>query len=91
MQVNVTVGSPAEKENALVRVNGIKPRGYSYIDLLEAVNLSEGENEFVLTATTPSCTSGCGGVLPGYYGIDVQLLNGSEVLCNTSFQIELIS
>ncbi|MGM5488427.1 MAG: hypothetical protein ACQESG_05750 [Nanobdellota archaeon] len=88
VNANAIVRSSAD-QTITARLSGIKPHTNPYIDESKIINLSEGENEIHFTATTPHCTSGCGGVYPGPYQLTLELLHGTVTSKNIT--IELIS
>ncbi len=91
MEVSVLVRSSESLENATVSLSGIKPYNRAYVKESKTVNLSRGENEIVFNAKTPYCTSGCGGVYPGPYDINAEILINGEQVANSSTTINLVS
>lgn len=88
LKASLTVLSSGEVKGALVKLTGIKPSNYAYINSSQTVNLIPGKNEIIFTETTPYCTSGCGGVYPGPYNLNIEvfieenLSAGSAALIN---------
>lgn len=90
MAISLLLESSKRVENVRVRVFGIKPYGHAYVDRTEHVNLSVGKNEITMTAETPYCTAGCGGVYPGPYDIYVNVFIGDVLAANARTTITLI-
>lgn len=91
-QVIITVNafSSEELSNATIKVWGITPSKYNYIENEKKVDLKPGENVIGFNESTPNCTKGCGGVYPGPYKINASIeVNGKE-LTKTNTTITLI-
>ena len=87
---SLTVNASQEIETNLT-LKGIKPRTYYYLNKLEKTSLEQGLNELSLNATTPSCTSGCGGVKPGEYEVKAEILVNETILAEANTTITLHS
>ncbi len=73
-------------------VEGVKLRSASYVNVKQKLDLDNGENLVRFHDLTPSCTSGCGGVNPGKYKLELELKNDqSELLATSTTEIELVS
>ncbi len=90
MRVSVLIRSSESLEKATVSLSGIKPYNRAYVKESKIVNLSQGENEIVFNAKTPYCTSGCGGVYPGPYDLNVEILITGGLVVNSSTTINLV-
>ncbi len=91
IKVTAVVKSHIQIQDINARLTGIKPYNYDYIDKSKVVDINSGEKEIIFFVKTPHCTSGCGGVYPGPYSIDIELTAGEEVLASSSTTIELVS
>ncbi len=89
IKLSVSVQSSEKAENIAVRVWGIRPRSYSYIDSTKAVSLEKGNNEILFDEKAPPCTSGCGGVNPGPYDIHAEILADGEIVSDSKITIDL--
>ncbi|MFP4523829.1 MAG: hypothetical protein ACLFO2_00740 [Candidatus Woesearchaeota archaeon] len=89
LEAVVTLESTTGVRNAGARLVGIQPYNNPYIDERRIVNLTKGENRIAFEATTPHCTSGCGGVYPGPYDLVFELFVNDTVIANTTKTIEL--
>ncbi|MGM5482670.1 MAG: hypothetical protein ACQESF_04370 [Nanobdellota archaeon] len=85
----VAVVKSSDNIKLKTRFHGIQPYRFPHIEQLKAVNLTAGENKINFTATTPYCTSGCGGVYPGYYQVSVELINKTGLLASKNISIRL--
>jgi len=90
LKADVVIKSGAEINEASVRLVGIKPYGYAYVDESKVVRLSRGENKIAFSAKTPACTSGCGGVYPGQYKISVEVMVGNDIVASSEREINLV-
>lgn len=91
MKIFVKLISKKDLENVTLKVWGIKPRNYAYINESKTLNLKKGENEIIFLAKTPYCTSGCGGVYPGPYDLFLEVESESKIVAKSSLTINLIS
>ncbi|MCW1301475.1 MAG: hypothetical protein QW507_03370 [Candidatus Nanoarchaeia archaeon] len=90
MYVKITIWSKSYLNNVSVDLIGIKARGYAHINDSRLVTLSPGRNEILFVEKTPYCTSGCGGVYPGPYQIEVKVYYGGKLIANSSKLIQLM-
>ncbi|MEM5879139.1 MAG: hypothetical protein QXU74_01460 [Candidatus Aenigmatarchaeota archaeon] len=90
MKISLLIKSSKDLENVTIRVWGIKPRNYAYINDSKIVNLKEGENEITFTEKTPYCTSGCGGVYPGPYDLNAEVWINGKSVANSTKTINLV-
>ncbi len=90
MKVSVLIRSSKSFENVTVSLSGIKPYNHAYVKESKIVNLFQGENEIVFYVKTPYCTSGCGGVYPGPYDINAEILINGEQVANSSTKVNLV-
>lgn len=87
--IRVMVLSPSNLSNVTFNIWGIRPGNTAHINQSRVVNLKQGPNDFVIPATTPHCTSGCGGVYPGPYKIFAELwFDGEMAGANTTITLE---
>ena len=91
IQFTVKIISNQNVKNAEVKITGIKPYSYPYINQSNTVNLSLGENNFTFKAKTPNCTSGCGGVYPGPYDVYLDIFINGSLIKNEKTIINLVS
>lgn len=89
VMLSLSVNSSREVKDANVTVKGIKPRYQYYIDKTRLVDLEKGVNELGINATTPRCTSGCGGVNPGYYKITAEVSVNETIMDSQNTTIKL--
>ncbi len=90
IKVTAVVKSPIQMQDINARLTGIKPYNHAYIDESKVIDINSGENEIIFRAKTPYCTSGCGGVYPGPYSVDIELTAGEDVLASSGTIIELV-
>ncbi len=90
MEISAVIASPRNVGNVSVRLTGIKPYSYAYIDDSRTTDLDAGENKLTFFARTPYCTSGCGGVYPGPYSISLELFIGESLVSSSNKTIELV-
>lgn len=86
----VEINSTHEAD-ANVTVRGIKPGNWYFIEEWETATLEEGINVFLLNATTPRCTSGCGGVNAGDYEMEAEVRVNGTVMAEAKTVIALHS
>jgi len=91
MKISLKLKSSEDLENVTIVVWGIKPRNYAYVNVSKNVDLKKGENEFFISAKTPRCTSGCGGVYPGPYELNAEVWFNGKALANSNLRINLVS
>ncbi|HUW71875.1 MAG TPA: hypothetical protein VMV66_01625 [Candidatus Humimicrobiaceae bacterium] len=89
LKVSLTILSLGDVERAVVRLVGIKPYSYAYINSAQTVDLITGENEIIFAATTPNCTSGCGGVYPGPYDLNAEVFIEENLITSSTISITL--
>ncbi len=87
----ISIKSPSNKEGVTLSIKGIKPYNRAYINLKEAIELKKGLNNLSFSDKTPHCTSGCGGVYPGPYDINLNVMEGNKTISNDTLTINLIS
>jgi hypothetical protein len=75
--------------NVSINILGIKPFNNYYLQIKNTINIKEGYNVFTFQGKTPSCTSGCGGVNPGTYKINIELLLNDLLITNDEITIDL--
>ncbi|MEM7821470.1 MAG: hypothetical protein QXX38_01510 [Candidatus Aenigmatarchaeota archaeon] len=90
MKIFLVLKASKNLENVSIKIWGIKPRNYAYVDLSKTVNLMVGENKIAFTTKTPFCTSGCGGVFPGPYELYAEVFVENEKVSNSSLTINLV-
>lgn len=90
MKISVIVRS-SKNFQAKVNVSGIKPHSHAYINDSRLVNLTTGENEITFFEKTPHCTSGCGGVYPGPYDLNVEIFVKETLVADSITTINLVS
>ena len=88
---SVVVRSSEKIESSTIKLSGIRPYHFYYIDASKTISLSEGENRIIFSETTPECTSGCGGVYPGPYTIYAQLFIDELEVSNSTTIINLVN
>jgi len=86
----ITANCSEAIEDAVIRVYGIRPRSAYYLDNFEVFDLEKGINTVTFDETTPNCTSGCGGVYPGPYDVNVSLELNNKLLAEAQTIIELV-
>jgi hypothetical protein len=91
MSIMVAVASTKAVDGVQIKVFGVKPYNYAYVNLDRKVNLSEGPNEIFFSAETPYCTAGCGGVYPGPYELHAEVFLNESQAANSTITIRLIS
>jgi hypothetical protein len=91
MNLFVSINASQKIEKASLKVWGIKPRDYAFVQEEKNVSIARGVNEFLFLATTPRCTAGCGGVYPGPYQIFAELYFNESLAANASTTINLVS
>ena len=81
----------SEQVNA-VKVNllGVLVGGTYRVSAEREMDLAMGEKRIEISAMTPYCTSGCGGVHPGEYDVKVEIEKDWEVLAEASLKINLV-
>ena len=83
MKVFLSVYSPENISNALIKVSGVKSsKGVTYVTYSNALNLTAGETSVTFTKKLPSC-SRCAGISQGTYKIDASVTYGDEVVTAT--------
>lgn len=87
----IVIDSSSRVDNAELNIKGIKLRNIYYLHVSEAIDLKKGTNNFLLRATTPRCTSGCGGVNPGDYELVASLVINESVFSEIESIITLVS
>lgn len=87
--ISAVIDSPEKIDGLNLRVYGIRPYSYNYLDQHKDVDLAAGKNQVILSAKTPYCTSGCGGVYPGPYSLTLDLSKGDHLIASSSLTITL--
>ncbi|HUV80710.1 MAG TPA: rhodanese-like domain-containing protein [Candidatus Bathyarchaeia archaeon] len=83
MTVYLSVYSPENISNVLIKVSGVKSKkGVYYVSYLSDHNLTAGENNVSFNKTLPSCSS-CAGISQGTYVIDATVTYDDEVVTAT--------
>jgi rhodanese-related sulfurtransferase len=83
MIVFLSVYSPENISNALIKVSGVKSsKGVVYVSYSSTQNLTTGENTINFTKTLPSCSK-CAGISQGTYVIDASVTYDDEVVMAT--------
>ena len=90
LNITVVINSTLGVDGIEVRLYGIQARGRNWIDRTTAIDLNKGRNTLVFNETTPNCTSGCGGIYPGPYDLNIELWAGGKLLAKASKAIELV-
>lgn len=89
--IQIIVKAAASKQaNATVKVWGIMPSRRKYIEAEKTLKLKQGYNLIEFSETSPSCTSGCGGVNPGLYAITATVEEDEELIATAETMIELV-
>ena len=83
------ISSSEEMQDVVIKLTGIKPYNRAYINGSQTVNLNSGENEIIFTEQTPRCTSGCGGVYPGPYDLDIEVFVEENLVASSTVSINL--
>lgn len=91
MYVRIVIFSESQLNNVSIQLIGIKPRQYAYVNDSKQITLLAGRNEVLFVEKTPYCTSGCGGVYPGPYQIEVRVYHRGKLIANSSKTIHLTS
>ena len=91
IQISLKVFSKNEIKDVEIKIKGIQPGRYAYINEFKVVNLAEGENAVFFEAQMPYCTSGCGGVFPGPYDIYANIFVEEDLIESAITTINLIS
>lgn len=89
MIVDLEIISSENINSAKIELKGIKPYNKNYIDSSKTIDLEKGKNQITFKEETPYCTSGCGGVYPGPYGLIVKIYSGEDLIINSTKTIEL--
>jgi len=89
LKVSLIILNTGEVKEATVRLTGIKPYNHAYINSSKAIDLISGENEIIFTEITPYCTSGCGGVYPGPYNLDIEMFTEESLVASSTISINL--
>jgi len=89
VQATIVIETGMEITGASARLYGIKASGINRIDSLNITDLLEGKNTVEFNTKTPNCTTGCGGVYPGQYGLTVEIIKDGEVLATSTKTIGL--
>ncbi|MHC1611574.1 MAG: rhodanese-like domain-containing protein [Candidatus Methanospirareceae archaeon] len=83
MAVFLSVYSPENISNALIKVSGVKStKGVYYVSYSSKQNLTAGENNVTFTKKLPSC-SRCAGISQGTYFINASVTYDDEVVTAT--------
>ncbi len=90
MIVSLIVTSSDNIEQAVIKLTGIKPYNNAYIDDSKIVDLEKGKNEIIFKEKTPYCTSGCGGVYPGPYNLDIKIFVKETLIVDSTVTINLV-
>ncbi len=90
IKITAVVKSHIQMQDITARLTGIKPYNYAYIDKSKVIDINSGKNEITFVVKTPHCTSGCGGVYPGPYSVNIELIAGEEVLASSGTTIDLV-
>ncbi len=80
IQFSLLLLSNNDIKEAEIKINGIQPYQYAYINKSKMISLNQGENTIIIEAEAPTCTSGCGGVRPGPYDIVADILINNEII-----------
>jgi hypothetical protein len=90
IELEINLIAETEVENAEIKITGIKPHQVAYIKEEKIVDLPKGETTISVEAQAPSCTSGCGGVYPGPYDINAEVLIEEVIIDSWTTTIELV-
>jgi hypothetical protein len=85
----IKIESTENINGIVIDIKGVKSSNHYYIRNSEVVNLKKGKNKFEFSTKTPSCTSGCFGVNPGTYKINIELLLNNLLLTYDEILINL--
>ncbi len=91
LEALVVISSLGDLKDLKIELKGISPRSHYYIDVSDEINLERGENEIILESRTPFCTTGCGGVRPGFYNLEVNVFSEEELILSSEIEIELVN
>lgn len=91
IKFSLKVLSQSDLKNAEIKIKGIKPYQYPYINESRIYDLKTGENIIETKASAPNCTSGCGGVYPGPYDIYVEIFINNKLITQSKTTINLSS
>ncbi len=87
----IKIFSPENIKNAKIEILGIKPYQYAYINELKILDLLRDENNIEILSQTPYCASGCGGVYPGPYNIELFVFVEEKPITESELTISLVS
>lgn len=87
--VTLNVFSPEDIEQTKIKLTGIRPYNYAYIDSSKRINLKKGDNKIVFEEKAPYCTSGCGGVFPGPYDLEAGIFINQTLITSEQKTITL--
>jgi len=90
VEISIKITS-SEDRQVTAKIKGIQPLNRPHIESSKKVDIGEGENKINFNEKTPYCTSGCGGVSPGEYNLDIEILDGEEIIVNSTTTINLVS
>jgi rhodanese-related sulfurtransferase len=83
MTIHLSVYSPEEMNNVLIKVSGVKStKGIYHVAFSNETNFNAGENKLTLTKQLPSCF-GCNRIQPGTHFITASITNGKEEVTAT--------
>ena len=91
VQFSVKIWSKKDIDEAEIKITGIQPYQRFYIDKVKITSLTAGENIFYIEAETPYCTSGCGGVYPGPYGVYASIFIDGKLIQSAENSINLVA
>jgi hypothetical protein len=90
MSFDVQLASRTAVKGLEARVYGIKPYQQNYVNIQKSLDIDAGQTEFTLSAKTPACTSGCGGVYPGPYKILLEIYLQEDLISSSELTINLV-
>ncbi len=89
INLNITIESSDILEDVFVNASGIRDKyGKLHVKSSLVVNLSEGDNEVLITNKLPACNK-CKGLNPGVYSINVTVSYNGSILDENVIDINL--
>ncbi len=86
--ITFSIDSSGELKDATLNLHGIYARNKHYLSKTGTANLTAGENVQSIIYNLPSCT-GCSGISPGTYMVQVDLVYNGTVISNSTKNVEI--